>query len=92
MLTAESATLNTGQCQLETPISMKSTTSPLPSRSMRLPSAPPRMSASASRRGAPATRWRTSIHTIASAATIENRYQGKPVPWPSPNATPELRV
>ena len=92
MLTAESATLNTGQCQRWTPTSMKSTTSPTLRRSMRLPSAPPRMSASASRRGPPSTRWRRNNHRMTRAATIENTYQGNPVPWPRPNATPELRV
>ena len=92
MLTAESATLNTGQCQRATPTSMKSTTSPLATRSIRLPSAPPRMSARASWRGPPCTRWRRTSHRMMSAAAIENRYQGNPVPDPRPNATPELRV
>lgn len=92
MDTAESATLNTGQCQRLHPISMKSTTSPLVTRSNRLPRAPPRMSDSASCTGSPWACRRTNIHRIATAATIEKMKNGNPLPAPMPNATPELRV
>ena len=71
-VTAESATLKTGQCHCGIPTSMKSTTSPLVTRSTRLPTAPLRMSVSAvPRTGSCPARPRRNIHTIATMATSE---------------------